>query len=167
MGDIMYIYFMEKTIEQYSRYVFTDCGKVLALDKKGKREIFGAKDKNGYLKITLVRDDNKYFYFRKHRLIMWAFFGKNDLQVNHIDGDVLNNNLNNLEYVNSRENQSHRRKKAGYHVGVCWGKKENKWRAYIQKDKKWFHLGYYIDFNDAKQAYLNKLNELNLINKYA
>ena len=114
-----------------------------------------------------VRDDGKFFYYRKHRLIAWAFLGKNDLQVNHIDGDILNNNLSNLEYVTAMENQSHRRKKSGYHVGVCWATKENKWRAYIQYQKKWKHLGFYEKFDDAKTAYLNELQNRGIVNKYA
>lgn len=163
----MYIYCMEKQIENYSKYVFTDEGKVYALDKKGRREIIGAKDKNGYIKITLVRDDKQNVYFRKHRLIAWAFLGKSDLQVNHIDGNILNNKLSNLEYVTAMENQSHRRKMEGYDVGVCWAKKENKWRAYLQHNKKWYHLGFYKQKNEAKQAYNNKLKELNITNRYS
>jgi hypothetical protein len=158
---------MEKQIQGFSKYTFSDCGKVFSLDKKGKREVKGAKDKNGYLKITLISDDKQTLYFRKHRLIAWAFLGKSDLQVNHIDGDILNNSIANLEYVTSMENQSHRRKKEGYHVGVCWAKKENKWRAYVQYNKKWKHLGFYSDFEDAKNAYLNALKELSITNKYA
>ena len=163
----MYICVMEKQIEGFSKYTFTDCGKVFALDKKGKREIKGAKDKDGYLKITLVNDDKKHLYFRKHRLIMWAFNGESNLQVNHIDSDILNNKLNNLEYVSAMDNQSHRRKKEGFHNGVCWAKKENKWRAYLQHNKKWKHLGFYAEFMDAKNAYLNGLKDLGIINKYA
>lgn len=158
---------MEKKIEGFSKYVFSDCGKVYALDKKGKREILGAKDKNGYLKITLVSDNKKNIYYRKHRLIAWAFLGKSDLQVNHKDGNILNNALSNLEYVTAMENQSHRRKMEGHDVGVCWAKKENKWRSYIQHDKKWYHLGFYQNKEDAKNAYIKKLTELNIINRYA
>ena len=163
----MYICCMEKQIKNFSKYTFTDCGKVYSLNKKGKREIIGSKDKNGYLKITLVSDDKKNLYFRKHRLIAMAFLGENNMQVNHIDCDILNNKINNLEYVSAMENQSHRRKKEGFHVGVCWAKKENKWRAYLQQNKKWKHLGFYIEFNDAKNAYLNGLKDLGIINKYA
>lgn len=163
----MYICIMEKQIKGFSKYTFTDCGKIFALDKKGKREIKGAKDKNGYLKITLVSDDKKNLYFRKHRLIAEAFLGKSDMQVNHKDGNILNNELNNLEYVTSMENQSHRRKMEGRDVGVCWAKKENKWRAYLQHNKKWYHLGFYEEKHEAKQAYNRKLSELNITNKYA
>ena len=35
---------------------------------------------------------------------MEAFKGKSDLTVDHIDGNKLNNNLSNLEYVTAQEN---------------------------------------------------------------
>jgi hypothetical protein len=163
----MYLCAMEKTINEFKGYTFTECGKVYSYRKGAKKEIIGAKDKDGYLKITLVDQNGKFRYFRKHRLIMTAFLGISEMQVNHIDGNRLNNSLSNLEYVTQRENQSHRRKMKGYDVGVCWAKKENKWRSYIQIDKKWQHLGFYNEKHDAKNAYLNKLKELGIKNRYA
>ena len=39
-----------------------------------------------------------------HKLVANAFLGKSNLQVDHIDGNKLNNKLNNLEYVTPKEN---------------------------------------------------------------
>ena len=39
-----------------------------------------------------------------HRLIMEAFYGKSSLTVDHLDGNKLNNSLDNLEYVTLSEN---------------------------------------------------------------
>jgi len=55
----------------------------------------------------------------------------------------------------------------GHDVGVSWGKKEGKWRAYIQKNKVWEHPGFFTDKKAAKQAYINRSNELGIINRYA
>ena len=115
---------MEKQIEGFSKYSFSNCGKVYALYKKGKKEIIGSKDKDGYLKISLVNDFSKCIYYRKHRLIAWAFLGYSNMQVNHKDGNILNNHIDNLEYVTIMENQCHRRKMEGFDIGVCWAKKE-------------------------------------------
>lgn len=167
LGEYMYLYSMEKKIQGYSNYVFSDCGKVFSVKNGKRREIKGAYDKDGYLKITLVSDKKENKYFRKHRLIAWAFLGFSEKQVNHKDGVKDNNHLSNLEYVTQRENQCHRRLKKGYDIGVSWCKKSKKWRAYIQINKKWSHLGFFDNKQDAKQAYLNKLKECNIHNKYA
>ena len=54
---------------------------------------------NGYCQITV---NGK--VISVHRLIMEAFHGKSDLTVDHIDGNKLNNSLDNLEYVTREEN---------------------------------------------------------------
>ena len=42
-----------------------------------------------------------------HRLVMQAFIGTSDLQVNHKDGNTQNNKLENLEYNTAKENSQH------------------------------------------------------------
>lgn len=151
----------------YSGYYCTSDGRVYS-DKKGSlREVKGSVDKNGYLKLIISIAPCKYKYFRKHRFIIMAFKGESPLKINHKDGDKTNNAISNLEYVTNQENQCHRRLSEGKIVGVCWGKKERKWRAYIQVNKQWMHLGFYETKEEAKNAYVNKHKELNIKNKYA
>ena len=54
---------------------------------------------NGY---WMLRINNKKTL--AHRIILEAFKGKSDLTVDHIDGNKLNNSLDNLEYVTMQEN---------------------------------------------------------------
>lgn len=42
-----------------------------------------------------------------HRLVMEAFVGKSDLQVNHKNGNQQDNRLENLEYVDGAANRAH------------------------------------------------------------
>lgn len=43
-----------------------------------------------------------------HRIVAKTFIGEPDnKQVNHIDGNKLNNNINNLEYCSARDNLIH------------------------------------------------------------
>jgi len=70
-------------------------------------------DKDGYSTITLKNDRNGYSHFGIHRLMMIAFRpidNMENMQVNHIDGNKLNNSLDNLEWVTCEENLAHTRK---------------------------------------------------------
>lgn len=63
---------------------------------------------SGYLRVELYRPDSrKNFYV--HRLVALAFIPncENKNEVNHIDGNKLNNNADNLEWVSRSENQVH------------------------------------------------------------
>ena len=67
-----------------------------------------SKSKRGYLHIVLIKDKKRYDY-RVHRLIAMTFLEnpENKEQVNHIDGNKLNNYLSNLEWVTAEENIEH------------------------------------------------------------
>lgn len=57
----------------------------------------------GYLRITLCKN-SKHKCYSVHRLVIENFVGESELQVDHKDGNKLNNRLDNLEYVTSKEN---------------------------------------------------------------
>lgn len=63
---------------------------------------------NGYLNVWLSKD-GRVKIKRVHRLVAMAFIPNpdNKPQVNHIDKDVTNNCVNNLEWVTASENQMH------------------------------------------------------------
>ena len=123
-------------------------------------------DKDGYLKVMLIAKNGKHKHLRKHRVIALTFLGASDLMVNHKNGIKTDNRVENLEYVTERENQSHWRLRKGFSIGVCWAKKEQKWRAYFQKDNKWEHLGFYSTKEEAKAAYQKRLKRGHIKNRY-
>lgn len=64
---------------------------------------------NGYLSYTLTLPEGNKKRCYAHRLVAQAFIPNpcNKKEVNHIDGNKLNNNSENLEWVTSKENQQH------------------------------------------------------------
>jgi len=95
-----------------------------------------------------------------HRLA-WFYINKSwpDDQIDHIDGNGLNNNINNLRSVTGLENHRNKRKlstnKSGF-CGISWNKQCNKWIALIKDNNgKRVYLGLFIDKNDAILARKN------------
>lgn len=93
--------------EVKDRYYINSKGELFTNDGQDKMR---DSLKNGYIKNSLVlKDGTSKFYFR-HRLVMICFnFIDNyqELQVNHKDGNKLNNTLNNLEWCTNSENHIH------------------------------------------------------------
>lgn len=91
------------------------------------------------------------------------------LVINHIDGCKTNNNLNNLEIVTNRYNTADGINRLGctseYH-GVCLNKKNKKYQASIQVDKKNYYLGTFIFEKDASNIYNDAIYNLENNNFY-
>lgn len=88
-----------------------------------------------------------------HRLVMNAPKG---VEVDHKDGDRLNNRIANLRFANRQQNSNNTRRhkdSTSGAKGVSWFKRDQCWRAYIVVNYKQIHLGYFSDFEKAKAAY--------------
>lgn len=93
--------------EVKDRYFINEKGELFT--DNGTRQL---KDcvKNGYVRNELVLKNGESKYFARHRLVLRCFKPINNfdkMQVNHIDGNKLNNNLNNLEWCTNQENRIH------------------------------------------------------------
>lgn len=88
-----------------------------------------------------------------HREIMNAPDG---VQVDHINGDSLDNRKINLRLCTNAENLRNRGKQinntSGY-KGVCWSVRKQKWQAQIKVDRKAKFLGNFETPEDAARAY--------------
>lgn len=87
-----------------------------------------------------------------HRLIMDAPKG---MVVDHIDGDTLNNKKGNLRVCLQAENARNSCSAYGSSrfKGVTLRKKINRWRAYIKKNYRQIHLGWFASEAEAAKAY--------------
>ncbi len=90
-----------------------------------------------------------------HRLIFLYHHGYIPQIVDHIDGDPLNNRIDNLRECTISQNcMNHKLRvdSSSGHTGVTWDSQTNKWKAYISFDKQRKDLGYYISKADAIAA---------------
>ena len=97
-----------KDIEGYEGlYQISDKGRVKSL-KFGKEKILSLKrDKKNYLRIILWKNGKNKTY-QVHRLVAKSFIPNPDNlpQINHIDENPSNNNVENLEWCNSKYNNN-------------------------------------------------------------
>lgn len=99
-----------------------------------------------------------------HRVAWAIFYGEWPVSdIDHRNGISGDNRIENLRPASDSENQCNakiRIDNTSGVKGVSWSKKENKWQAYITKDKKTRPLGRYASFEEAVSA--RRLAERNL-----
>ena len=115
-----------------------------------KGNIAGSKLHNGWGNVYLrIKVDSKmYLAHRLAFLYMTGEMPENGKQVDHIDGDGLNNSWENLRIVtqagNNRNQKLHATNTSGY-CGVAWTPENGKWRVRIENK----HYGYFHNILDA------------------
>jgi nucleoside-specific outer membrane channel protein Tsx len=107
---------------------------------------------------------NKKCTFLLHRLVYWLhnrdwdiMDSSKDNSIDHIDGDKLNNNIENLRVVTLQENNWNRTKAKGYYFD------RGKWRAHIHLNNKTIYLGTFDKEVDARNAYLDAKKKYHII----
>lgn len=95
--------------------------------------------------------------FLAHRVI-WALAHGTwpEGEVDHINGDGLDNRLCNLRLTDRHQNRCNSKKPAtntsGF-KGVSWCKRNKQWHAGIKRNYKTYNLGYFDDVREAAAAY--------------
>ena len=92
------------------KYAACSDGTIISYARKNPKKLIGKIGSAGYRMVVLTID-NKKQYHNVHRIIAKAFIPnpKGLREVNHKDGNKLNNSASNLEWVTTRENQIHAR----------------------------------------------------------
>lgn len=108
----------------------------------------GTIRKDGYCRIKACGE-----FLYAHRIIWLMEYGEwPELEIDHIDGDPLNNCITNLRSVTHIENMRNvRRQKNNTSkvTGIVWADREKKWSARINIKGKNVSCGYFIDWFDA------------------
>jgi hypothetical protein len=149
---------------KYSNILVSKCGKVYSI--KNKSICKPNKDKDGYCRVItkVINNDTVEIKTKKvHRIICERFLDNysESLQVNHKDYNKQNNNIDNLEMVDCRENNTHRLmnvNKKCKSAGVSMDK--NTYISSIQYDKKYIVLGRFKTESEAANEYQRALKEL-------
>lgn len=125
-----------------------------------------APDKRTFYALRTVKIDGKRKSISAHRVIMARILGRElnrNEQVDHVNGDGLDNRRGNLRLAESCQNTRNSRLRidnsSGY-KGVSWKKSSQRWVARIMKDKRMIHLGYFDDPAEAYAVYCAAAFEL-------
>ena len=129
--------------------VFSD-GRVYRFNKHGLKLIKNTKNHScGY---NYIKCNNKMIF--RHRIIGYAFLNLDidnpKKQMDHIDGNRLNNQLSNLRIVTHQQNQHNQVNAKGY----SFNKSARKYQACIHLNNKTIYLGLYDTADEAHNSYL-------------
>jgi hypothetical protein len=109
--------------------------------------------KNGWYAVRNVSKNGIQTQVKMHRVILNV---SKNMQIDHIDGNGLNNQRKNLRICTNSQNQknkgSYRNNTSGF-KGVSWHKIHKKWNAKISVDGKRISLGDFSTKEEAYQAY--------------
>ena len=140
-----------KTLKNFSKYEINREGELF--NKNTNFQLKGSLTKGGYISVNIINDTTgKSKPMLLHRLLAETFL-ENPIgcdQIDHIDNNKINNNLQNLRWCNSSQNNTNREnyssnredvpeKKFKY---VYWNKKKQKWHGQIRINGKTKHVGY-------------------------
>jgi len=116
--------------------------------------VVGGVANTGYIQTSLMIN-GKQFDYLAHRLIYTYFHGVQPKVIDHIDGDKLNNRLENLKSGTHQENMRNiklsKLNTSGF-TGVSWSKRDSKWYVRIKANNHYLFLGSFSNKDHAIAA---------------
>lgn len=110
----------------------------------------------GYHKINITLPGGKSRSYPSHRLaFLWMTGRLPESNIDHINGDKLDNRWDNLREATDSENNRNARRRKDNKSGVCgvyWEKRSERWLSTICFNKKHIRLGLFDLFEDAVKA---------------
>lgn len=158
-----------KDVEGYEgKYQISNYGRILALNFKRTKlpKLKAQVISNGYFYVMLSKNSiakncSVHRLVAKHFLQSWD----NKLEVNHIDGNKLNNHISNLEMVTALENTRHARL-----IGLCKDTGSNNSRAKYSKEEvdmiRWYYHCKGFMQKDIAKLFNTAQPQINFIIRY-
>ena len=125
--------------------------------------------RNRFLKCKKIKGYPSFVHHNKtykiHRLIAELFIPNpnNFQQVNHINGIKGDNRVENLEWINNRDNCIHYHFKENKFTGASFDKSRNKYVTYIRHNSKTIFLGRYNTPEEGHKVYMEYRLKHNLL----
>ncbi len=121
-------------------------------DDTWKQVKLWANAANGYCQVGFNNIPSNY------HIIVWILSTGKDIpegyDIDHINGDKVDNRIENLRLVTHRENTQNRKEhREGKLVGCCFHKPSGKYMAAIKISGKRIHIGLYDTEQQAHEAY--------------
>lgn len=141
------------------REIALQCGLILLIDdcdweSASRLSWYGKRAKNTTYAERILTNDGVRSTILMHRWLMSAAPGT---EVDHRNGNGLDNRRLNLRIATHAQNQQNsskqRRLCRSRFKGVCWSNAAGKWLAYIGIDRKQRHLGCFVSETEAAVAY--------------
>jgi hypothetical protein len=152
---------MELSQELLQQTFSYEDGNLVWKKQIGKRSFIGkiaGSNVHGYYRIGLLNKE-----YLTHRLIFMFHHGYLPKEVDHIDGNKLNNRIENLRPASHSENLNNQKLRVDSisgHKNVGWASREQKWRVRVTKNGKQKHIGYFIDRDLAELVAVEATNKL-------
>ena len=135
IGGIWYVLFDKK---DYSDELVSHSWRI-------KTTSYGAN----YAITSIKKENGKWGSVGMHNLIMGY---KDDLWIDHINGDTLDNRRSNLRFITKQHNAVNRRGTKGYYLNKEKYRQNKPWFAYIFVNGKQIWLGSFKTELEAKEA---------------
>ena len=139
--DILHELFEYRDGKLYNKY--TRSHKSLINEEAGSITSYGYRS---------VMFNNK--NIKTHRIIYMMFNDTLPKEIDHIDGNRLNNNIDNLRAVTSCQNKCNAKLRADSKSGIngiSWSKTNKKWHAYLNINNKRKNIGFFKDIFEAEK----------------
>ena len=118
-----------------------------------QREWCEVRDHRTFYAMRTDRTSGKKINIRMHRAIMEPL---SMFEIDHINGNGLDNRKVNMRICTSLENHFNRRRRLdskNKYKSIYWHKLKRKWQATISVNRKKHHLGYFEKEAEAAKAY--------------